>query len=227
MYTAWRTRASRAIASSRRVPSTSVAWYLRGDSGSEAAWMITSMSFTATSSPAPVTRSPCTQSSPSACLRLSTRARWPSSMRRRTTSRPSAPVPPVTSTCMTAVSLCGRADRDALDTRTERHRDSHDDVRAECERGDEKADRVRGVKRDRQPEPCERKREGDADGDGHPRPAREPHGDSGRRDDEGEDQQHADHLNGFGHSDGEDRHESDGQSSDRHPLGGGEVLVDR
>src|SRR2546425_13280076 len=121
--------------------------------------------YDATSSPAPVTRSPCTQSSPSACLRLSTRARWPSLMRRRTTSRPSAPVPPVTSTCMTAVSLCGRADRDALETSSERHRESHDDVCAERERGDEKADRVRRVKRDRQSEPAERKREGAADGD--------------------------------------------------------------
>src|SRR6266404_2381194 len=219
MYTTWRMPASRAIASNLRVPSTSVAWYLRGDIGSDAAWMITSMFFTATSSPAPVTRSPCTQSSPSACLRLSTRARWPSSMRRRTTSRPSAPVPPVTSTCMTAVSLCGRAERDALDASSERHRESDDDVCAECERGDEKADRVRRVKSDRQSEPCERQCQSDADGDGNAWSTRESHGDRSRCDDEGEDEKHADDLYGFGHGDGEDRHECDGQSGHRHSLG--------
>jgi len=64
-----------------------------------AQWTMTSAPATAASMPAPVSRSPVTNSTSrpaSLALLLSTRTLAPASRNRGTTSRPSVPVPPVT-----------------------------------------------------------------------------------------------------------------------------------
>jgi hypothetical protein len=97
MNTRCRTPAALAVSRRRCVPSKSVFRDCQSRVVAEPAWITTSMPLTAFSKPAPLARSPITRSSPSG-FRLNTRVRCPRWRRISTTSRPSAPGPPVTST---------------------------------------------------------------------------------------------------------------------------------
>src|SRR5207245_941875 len=86
---------------SRLVPSTSVSRVF--SCGLDAAWMMTSTERTASGRPAPVMMSACAHSTSPAAFdsptrRLITRTIFPAFPSRGTSSRPSTPVPPVTST---------------------------------------------------------------------------------------------------------------------------------